>query len=146
MKSIRLVALVLIVGMMGVGCGSTSSSLASLASNPMISSLTSGLGLTANQAIGGAGSLLAIAGGNLDADNFKKVKDAIPGADAIMDSGLELAGLDRDKVKSIADMSGSLGKLGLTNDQLTKVSTGVSDFMSKGGNTEAADLFKGAIK
>ena len=146
MKCIRLVAMVMLAGVLGVGCGSTSSSLASLASNPMISSLTSGLGVTANQAIGGAGSLLAIAGGNLDVDNFKKVKDAVPGADAIMDSGLKLAGLDRDKVKSLADMTGSLGKLGLNNDQLTKISGGVSEFMTKGGNTEAADLFKSAIK
>jgi hypothetical protein len=146
MKYIRLVALVLIVGMMGVGCGSTSSSLESLASNPMISSLTSGLGLTANQAIGGAGALLGIAKSNLTSDNFKKVADAVPGASSIMDSGLKMGGLSEDKVKSLADLSGSLGKMSLTQDQVTSMVPAMGDFMTKGGNTEAADLFKGAIK
>jgi len=146
MKYIRLVALVLIVGMMGLGCGSTSSSVESLASNPMISSLSSGLGLSANQAIGGAGALLGIAKGNLTADNFKKVEDAIPASKEIMDSGLKMGGLSEDKVKSMADLSGSLGKMGLNQAQVTSMVPAMGDFMTKGGNTEAADLFKGAIK
>jgi len=146
MKSIRLVALVLLVGLMGVGCGSTTSSLASLASNPMISSLTSGLGLTADQAIGGAAGLMNIAKGNLSSDQWKKVADAVPASGSIMDSGLKSIGLSSEKVKSLADMGGSLGKLGITSDQLNSMVPAMGDFMSKGGHTEAADLFKGAVK
>jgi hypothetical protein len=63
-----------------------------------------------------------------------------------MDSGLKMAGLSADQVKSLADLSGSLGKMGLSSDQLNKMVPAMGDFMTKGGNTEAADLFKGAIK
>jgi hypothetical protein len=146
MKYLRLVALVLVVGMMGVGCGSTTSSVASLASNPMISSLTSGLGVTADQAIGGAGALMNIAKGNLSSDQWSKVADAVPASGSIMDSGLKAIGLSSDKLKSLADLGGSIGKLGLNMDQVNKMVPAMGDFMTKGGNTEAADLFKGAIK
>lgn len=146
MKLIRLVALVLIVGVMGVGCGSTSSSVESLASNPMISSLSSGLGLTPNQAIGGAGALMGIAKNNLTSDNWKKVEDAVPASDEIMDGGLKMGGLSEDKVKSMADLSGSLGKMGLNQTQVTSMVPAMGDYMTKGGHAEAGDLFKGAIK
>jgi len=148
MKVIRfLAASVLVLGVMS-GCGSSSSSVASLASNPLISSLTSAtnLGLSPDQAIGGAGALMSIAKGNLSSENWGKVSDAIPASDSIMDSGLKKVGLSSDKLKSLADLSGQVGKLGLNMDQVNAMVPAIGDFMSKGGNSEAADLFKGAIK
>ena len=146
MKVVRIVAAaVLAMGLMS-GCGSTSSSIASLASNPMISSLTSGLGVSADQAIGGAGALMSIAKGNLSSDNWDKVSGAVPASGSIMDSGLKMVGLSSDKLKSLADLGGSVGKLGLNMDQVNQMVPAMSDFMSKGGHQEAADLFKGAIK
>jgi hypothetical protein len=130
----------------GMGCGSSTSQVASLASNPMISSLTSGLGLTPDQAIGGAGALMNIAKGNLSSDNWKKVSDAVPASGSIMDSGLHKVGLSSDKLKSLADLGSAAGSLGLNMDQVNKMVPAMSDFMSKGGHAEAADLFKGAIK
>src|SRR5688572_30096356 len=103
MKVVRfLAASVLVLGVMS-GCGSSSSSVASLASNPLISSLTSAtnLGLSPDQAIGGAGALMSIAKGNLSSENWGKVSDAIPASDSIMDSGLKKVGLSSDKLKSL---------------------------------------------
>jgi hypothetical protein len=148
MKVVRfLAASVLVMGFLS-GCGSSTSQVASLASNPMISSLTSAtnLGLTPDQAIGGSAALMSIAKGNLSSDNWDKVSGAIPASGSIMDSGLKKVGLSSDKMKSLADLGGSVGKLGLNMDQVNQMVPAMADFMSKGGHAEAADLFKGAIK
>ena len=144
----RLAASLTLVAILSValwGCGSTSSSIASLASNPMISSLTSGMGLSADQAIGGAGSLLGLAKENLSADQWKKVAGAVPGADAITKAGLDMGGLS-GKIGGLSGMNDAFSKIGLNQDQVNKMVPAMSDYMAKGGNAEAADLFKGAIK
>lgn len=146
MKVVRLLAsAVLVMGLVS-GCGSTSSSLASLASNPMITSVMGSMGgLSVDQAIGGVGSLLGMSKNKLGGDSWKKIADAVPGADALVDSGLQMTGLS-DKVGSMADLSGGLSKLNLNQEQVDKMVPAMGDFMSKGGHAEAADLFKGAMK
>ena len=50
------------------------------------------------------------------------------------------------KVKNYGDASYDDWKLGISKDTADKMVPAMSDYMVKGGNAEAADLFKGAIK
>ena len=142
--SLALVALVLAAAILG--CSSGASSVASLASNPLVSSLTGGIpGLSADQAIGGAGSLLGLAKENLSADQWKKVAGAVPGADQLTKAGLDMGGIS-GKIGGRSGLDSSFSKMGISKDQADKMVPAMSDYMTKGGNAEAADIFKGAIK
>jgi hypothetical protein len=146
MKVVRFIALAALVGSSLSGCGSSSSSVASLASNPMVTSLMSSVtGISADQAIAGAGGLLGLSKDKLDGDSWKKVASAVPGADALVEGGLKSLGLSGD-LNSLADMSGGFSKMNLSPDKVDQMVPAMGDFMTKGGHAEAADLFKGAVR
>ncbi|PSW10490.1 hypothetical protein C9I98_25130 [Photobacterium sanctipauli] len=56
------------------------------AANPLTSLLSSQLGITPEQATGGAGALLSIASSQLGGDQASELAKIIPGADALADS------------------------------------------------------------
>jgi hypothetical protein len=117
---------------------------AALASDPMISSLTTGLGLNANQAIGGAGALLGLAQTNMASGDWSKVAAAIPGASNLISQAKTLGGIS--KFTNLADLSGAFTKMGLTADQAKGITSSLTDTISKAAGPEIGTAFAAAIK
>ena len=124
---------------------STASSLTSLASNPLVSSLTSGLGLNTTQAVGGAGAVLGSAQEKLSADDWKKVSGAVPGADALVTQAKSLGGVT-DKFGDLSSMGGTFQKLGLSTDQVSKLVPAVTDYVSKAAGPQVGGLLSAALR
>jgi len=142
MKTCLAVACLCLALILG-GC-SSATSLSSLASNPMISSLTSSIpGLDATKAVGAAGSYLAVAEGKMSEADYDAMIDVIPGGKDIKKQALSLGGVD--KMMGISDANSLMAKLGVTADQSSKVADGMTDFISKQGKPDVADKFKKAL-
>ena len=60
------------------------SSISSLASNPLVSSLTGPLGLNTAQAAGGAGAMLGLAQAKLPKADWGKISTMIPGSSTLI--------------------------------------------------------------
>ncbi len=146
MKRIVVGTLVL-VGLAVLGCssaGKTSATVSSLASNPLVSSLTSGLGLNANQAIGGAGALLGSAQGKLSPTDWKKVSDAVPGTDALVSEAKSLSGVTGN-FGDVSSLGSTWSKLGLSTDQVSKLVPAVTSYVSK-ASPEAGTLLSSVLR
>src|SRR5262245_22944002 len=146
MKRSVLVALVLVA--FGIfGCASsTTSSVASLASSPLVSSVASGVGgLSSTQAVAGVGALLGSAQSNLSAADWKKVTDAVPQTDALVTEAKSLTGVTGNS-GSGGSVGSWLSKLGLTSDQLTKLAPAVTGYVSKAAGPEVGNLLAGALR
>jgi len=120
------------------------SDLSSFASNPLISSLTSGLGLNATQAVGGAGALLGLAQTNLASGDWSKIAAAIPQASGLISEAKTLGGIS--KFTDLAGLSSAFTKMGLSTDQVKGVSSSLTDFVSKAAGPEVGTALAGAIK
>jgi len=112
----------------------------------LVDTLTSQLGVTKDQAAGGAGSILGYAKGNMKKDDFKKVvaaapetKDLIkaaPKADAGSSMVGSLGSAAGGSVGTAAALTGSFQKLGLKSDMVGKFIPVVVNYaQSKGGST-----------
>ncbi len=124
---------------------SAASSVASLASDPLVSSLTSGLGLNATQAVGGAGALLGLAQENLAKADWDKIASAVPGAGPLISQAKSLGGIT-GKFGSLAGLAPAFSKMGLSADQAASLTPAVTDYVSKAAGPEVGSLLGGAIK
>ena len=123
---------------------SAASSVASLASDPLISSLTSGLGLNTAQAVGGAGALLGLAQENLAKADWDKIASAIPGAGPIIAQAKSLGGIT-GKFGSLAALAPAFSKMGLSNDQVASLRPALTDYVGKATTAELGTTLAGAI-
>ena len=114
------------------------------ASNPLVSSLTSGLGLNTSQAVGGAGALLGLAETNMAKADWSKVAAAVPGASNLISEAKTLGGIS--KFTNLAGLSSAFTKMGLSADQVKGVSSSLTDFVSKAAGPEVGTALAGAIK
>src|SRR5262245_22599990 len=132
--------------LLSTGCAKNTamSSAASLATNPLVTSLTSGLGLNATQAMGGAGALLGLASENLAKADWTKVANAVPGVNSLISEAKTLGGIT-GKFTSLANLSGAFTKMGLSADQVKTLTPAMTDFISKSAGPEVGNLFAGAI-
>lgn len=105
-----------------------------------ISSLLQGqLGLTEDQAVGGIGSLVSLAGEKLGADDFDRFVGMIPGADKYLESAKSL-GAVTDPLKSLAGLNDSLAALGISPETIEKFVPMVTDYLGKLGGDDAKAL------
>lgn len=125
----------------------------------LVGLLTDKLGVTNEQAEGGAGAIFSAASKKMSADDFTKVTDALPEVTSLMssvsssDSGSSsLGGLSSmvgkagGAMSSLAGLSDTFSKLGLSSDMVGKFIPIVLDYaQSKGGST-VANLLKSALQ
>ena len=119
-------------------------SAAELAKSPMITALTSGLGVNATQAIAGGGAMLGIASETLSGQDWNKIAAAIPQANALISQSKTLTGIT-GKMGSLTNMCGALGKLGLTSEQVTAMKPLMTDFVSTAAGPDVGNLFNAAV-
>jgi len=111
----------------------------------LIGSLTKGLGISPNQAIGGVGAVLGLAKEKLGGADFSKIANVIPGADGIMKQAGDLLG-NTGPIENAAGLVPLFGKLGISGDTVTKMVPAVTDFVGKAGGDTVGNLLKGALK
>jgi len=112
--------------------------------------LTQNLGVSGDQAMGGAGAIFKLAQGSLSTGNFSKIAAAVPGMDQMLGaapstakSGGTLGGLTSsfgggslEKLGGISSLAGSFLKLGLESDMVGKFVPVILSYVeSKGGQT-----------
>jgi uncharacterized protein VcgC/VcgE DUF2780 len=139
-------ALVVLAAVVSPGAAKmpSTSTLTSLASNPLVSGLMSSLGLNANQAVGGAGSLLGLASEKLAKADWSKISKLVPGCSSLISQAKALGGIK--KFGSLAALAPAFAKMGLSGDQVKSIQPHLSDLISKGGGADLAKKFDDAIK
>jgi hypothetical protein len=146
----RLVIGIALLGVLAsAGCSKNStssamSSVTSLASNPLITSLTSSLGLSATQAIGGAGALLGLAQKNLAGADWSKIAGAVPGASSLISQAKTLGGISQ--FTDLAALAPAFSKIGLSGDQVKSLTPALTDYVGKAAGPDVGNLLAGAIK
>ncbi|MFO1320759.1 MAG: DUF2780 domain-containing protein [Burkholderiales bacterium] len=107
--------------------------------------LTKQLGVTDSQAKGGVGSVLALAKEKLGGADFDKIAKVIPGADKYLKAATDL-GAVTGKLGDLKGLSGALGKLGMSPDQITKFPPAVTEQVGKLGGGDLKNLLGGVLK
>ncbi len=138
-------ALVLLASLPLVVDAQSLKSLASGLKDPLLSTLTSQLGVTDNQAMGGVGSLLTLAREKLPAADFTKVAKVVPGASQYMDLAKTL-GAVTGPLQNVAGLNGALGKLGMNADTIAKFVPMVTNYMGKAGGSAVSNLMATVLK
>jgi hypothetical protein len=122
------------------GCSS------SLPYSGLLSSLSGGIpGMSTDQLVGTAGSLLGVASAKMNPADFAKVAGAIPGSSDLIKEAGKLTGLGSN-FGSMGDVTSALGKMGVTPDQVAKVGTGMADFAGKAGGDTVKNMLGGVWK
>lgn len=119
-------------------------SLQSLA-NPLMSKLTSSLGVTQDQAEGGVGSILALASEKLAKGDYDKIAALIPGASGYLEKAKSL-GAVAGPLLNAAGLNSALGKLGIDAATAAKFIPQVTKFVSTAGGSKLGGLLTNALK
>lgn len=128
------------------GCAQMQSMGMSTSSTDTLTSLlTSQLGVTSNQAMGGVGSILSLAKERLSAMNFTTLTSLIPGADTYMQSA-KSQGAVTGPVGDRAGLTAAFSRLGMGGDMVPKFTQILSDFVGKAGGQPASNLVTQAVQ
>ena len=88
--------------------------------------------------------MLGIASETLSGQDWNKIAAAIPQANALISQSKTLTGIT-GKMGSLTNMSGALGKLGLTSEQVTAMKPLMTDFVSTAAGPDVGNLFNAAV-
>lgn len=117
-----------------------------LAANPLVSTLSSSLGLNSQQAVGGAGALLALAQNTLSPENWTKVAGAVTGATDLIKAATVLGGGISPSARGLADLSGAFSKIGLTPDQVGAMVPALTDYVGKAAGADVGSALAEVLK
>ena len=107
--------------------------------------LTSQLGVTSNQAMGGVGSILSLAKERLSGMDFTTLTKLIPGADTYMKTAKDL-GAVTGPIGDRAGLTSSFQRLGMSSDMVPRFTQILSDFVGKAGGQPASNLVMQAVQ
>lgn len=113
-------------------------------SDALPSVLQNQLGLSKDQAEGGLGSLLSLAGENLGAVDFDKLKGMIPGASGYIDAAKNL-GAVTGPLENLDGLNSALAKLGISPDVVAQFVPTVTQYLGKFGGADATRLLQKAL-
>jgi len=121
----------------------------------LIQMLTSQLGVSGEQATGGAGAMFGYAKENLSADDFATIAQGVPGMDeliamapepenssALGKAGGALGGFDKS-LGGLTGLASSFESLGLDADMVSQFLPVVSDYVGSVSGEQAAALLQG---
>ena len=103
----------------------------------LVDSLSSELGVSGQQAAGGAGALLAMAQSNLSADQFSGVLNKVPGLGSLLGGG-EGGGLASSMLGNISSMQGvtkAFSALGMSPEMVSQFAPKILGFLGDKGVT-----------
>jgi len=127
-----------------IGCSSTGGkdAMSTLAAEPAVTSLAKEAGVTANQAIGGLGSILSLAKAKVSPEDFSKLTAGIPSADKYMNA-LSGLGVNSGDIKTALDLQEAYKKLGMNSDAALKFSSSAINYVRSSGGEAAAQILSG---
>jgi uncharacterized protein VcgC/VcgE DUF2780 len=114
-------------------------------SDPLVTMLTSQLGVTANQATGGVGSILALGKEKLSGMDFNSLTKMIPQSETYMKAAKDL-GAVTGPIGDTAGLQSAFSRLGMGSDMVGKFSGVLSDYVGKAGGNPAKNLLAAVLK
>lgn len=122
--------------------------------NPdLVGKLTKKLNITPEQAKGGAGAIFSLAKSRLNAEDFGKLTDAVPGMDGFLKAaprggeGLDALGSRATgKGGGLASLAGSFKSLGLSPSDAGKFVPVLQKYIGNKGGSGLASRFADAVK
>ena len=124
----------------------------------LVKTLTDNLGVTKEQASGGAGAIFKYAQSKLSADDFSTVAKALPGVDSLISaapktggsadlfSGLKsFSGSQSNSAAAVSSLAGSFSKLGMNADMVGKFIPIVLEYAKSKGGTAVMNILKGVL-
>ncbi|BBO85819.1 DUF2780 domain-containing protein [Desulfosarcina ovata] len=133
----------------------------------LASTLVEKLGVTTEQAEGGAGSIFNVVSNRLSADDFSKVTDALPEVSSLLSSSSSdssssssgssssaLGGLtslmgkssSTSNLTSVASLASTFSDFGLGSDMVSKFSSVILEYAESKGGSEIASLIGSVLK
>ena len=144
---------------LGVGC-----STADATASELVGALTQKLGVTEQQATGGAGAMFGLEQSKLSTDNFRQVARVVPGmegllqaaptgggvtgsrADAATSAASSLLGKSGESLGGLASLAGPFSQLGMSPDMLGKFVPVILDYVGGKGGASVQSLLAGVLK
>ena len=122
----------------------------------LVDLLSSQLGVSKDQAQGGAGSIFQLAKQHLSVDDFSSIAKAVPGIDKMLGAAPKMGGsssslgsissmMGSNKLGGMAGLASSFEKLGLSGDMVDKFMPIILDYVKNKGGEHAMNLLKGAL-
>jgi hypothetical protein len=122
----------------------------------LIGSLTDLLGVSKDQATGGAGAVFKEAKNNMNPGDFSQLLNAIPGIDSLIKAAPQVSGLagkassmfgssSSGSLPGVAALTDSFAKLGLAPDMVNKYVDVILDFVQSEGGQQAMTMLKSAL-
>ena len=128
---------------------------ASADTSKLIGSLTDLLGVSQEQATGGAGAVFREAKNNMSGSDYSTLLNAIPGIDSLIKAAPEVGGLagsassllggSGGSVKGMSALTESFGKLGLGPDMVGKYVDVILDFVQSEAGQQTMTMLKSAL-
>jgi hypothetical protein len=123
--------------------------------NDLLNSLTSQLGITAEQAAGGAGALFNLAKSRLGSDDYAQLAEAVPDIDNLIAAAPALTDSATGAVANmlggesglggLATLASSFTELGLSADMISQFTPIVLDYLQKAGGSSVMEIMKGVL-
>ena len=104
----------------------------------LVDSLSTDLGVTQQQAAGGAGALLAMAQNNLSADQFSGILSKVPGLDTLLGGEGGMASSMLGNIASLEGVSKAFSALGLSPDMISQFAPKMLGFLGGEGVADSA--------
>ena len=138
LKKISLASLV-VVALLFSGCSGSGMTMS------LIDMLSSQLGISSTQALGGAGALLTVAENTLSPEDFKKVTDLVPGASSYLSIAKTVGGATSamNSLSSVAPVFENLDMEPSMVDQFVPVLT---NYAGLAGGSDVGSLLSGVLK
>ena len=154
--------LIILLTMFFVGCsamGKNKSSNVTNSDSPMVNMLTEKLGVSNEQATGGAGAVLGYAKNKLSPDDYAKVSKAMPESDSLIKSAPKDDGMSNklgsmtssmtggsESAGGLGSLAGSFGKLGLSPDMVGKFVPIITEYANTQGGSGISGLLGSVLK
>jgi len=122
----------------------------------LVDLLSSQLGVTKNQAEGGAGSIFQLAKQKLSVEDFSSIAKAVPGIEQMMSAAPKVEGsssklggissmMGSNKLEGMAGLTSSFEKLGLNGDMVGKFTPIILDYVNNKGGEHVMSLLKSVL-
>jgi flavorubredoxin len=126
-----------------------------LSANDLLQNLTSQLGVTSEQAAGGAGAMFNLAKSRLSSEDFSQIAATVPDIDGLMAAAPTLTESASDAVATmlggdnglgnLATLAISFGQLGLSSDMITQFTPIVLQYLQQVGGDTVMEAMKGVL-
>jgi len=128
---------------------------ASADTGKLIGSLTDLLGVTREQATGGAGAIFKEAKNKMSSGDYSQLLSAIPGIDSLIQAAPQVSGLagkassllgsSSGSIKGLSALTDSFAKLGLSPDMVSQYADVIMGFVQSEAGEQAMTMLKSAL-